>query len=88
MPALIRGVEVFYLRTTRLLAVAAVSALLTACNNGGATPPPFPPPRVTSGHELKTTSTFQAQNIGTGELVSTFPTREVIDPGRAADDRQ
>jgi hypothetical protein len=73
-----------FLFKTKLYAVAAMSALLTACQGGQALPPP--PAGQTqaqsSDRELTTLSLFEAQNNSTGEHVRIYPTREVVDAFR------
>ena len=74
------------MRLTRLIAVAAVSAILTACGGGnpGNSVPPFPArPAQSVDRELTTLSTFVAQNVNTGELVRIYPTKDTIDELRA-----
>jgi serine protease len=69
---------------TKLYAVAAMSALLTACQGGQAVPPP-PASQVqsqSSDRELTTLSLFEAQNNTTGEHVRIYPTREAVDAFR------
>jgi serine protease len=69
---------------TKLYAVAAMSALLTACQGGQALPPPPASQTGTqsSDRELTTLSLFEAQNSSTGEKVRIYPTREVVDAFR------
>jgi hypothetical protein len=69
---------------TKLYAVAAMSALLTACQGGQALPPPTAGQTQTqsSDRELTTLSLFEAQNNSTGEHVRIYPTREVVDAFR------
>jgi hypothetical protein len=78
-------VEVLLFKQTRLFAVAAIAALLTACNGGGTAPPA--PPGTTQAQaedrELTTVSTFVAQNNDTGDFVRIYPTRDTIDALRA-----
>ncbi|HEY0382423.1 MAG TPA: hypothetical protein VGC72_09510 [Candidatus Elarobacter sp.] len=71
---------------TKLFAVAAMSALLTACQGGQATPPPQPGQLTTQSEvrELQSLSLFEAQNVATGERVRVFPTREAVDAFRVA----
>jgi len=74
------------LRMTRVIAAAAVSALLAACGGGnpGNSTPPFPArPAQSVDRELTTLSTFVAQNVQTGELVRIYPTKDTIDELRA-----
>ncbi len=69
---------------TKLFAVAAVSALLTACQGGQAVPPP-PAGQLQSqsnDRELTSLSLFEAQNNSTGEHVRIYPTREAVDAFR------
>ena len=72
---------------TKLYAVAAMSALLTACQGGQALPPP--PAGQTSAQssdrELTTLSLFEAQNTITGERVRIYPTREAVDAFRLSE---
>ena len=75
------------MKQTRLFAIAAVAALLTACNGGQATPPPMPGQRPAQADEREFTSlsAFTAQNNVTGEFVRIFPTTDVITALRATD---
>lgn len=78
------------MRLTRLIAVAAVSAILTAC--GGGNPansvPPFPArPAQSADRELTTLSTFVAQSTETGALVRIYPTRDIMDSLRSTQAR-
>jgi hypothetical protein len=61
----------------RLLALAAISALLTACGGGGQTVPTTPDTGAASS-ELTRLSTFEARDETTGAVVRIFPTRDVI----------
>jgi serine protease len=78
-------VEVF-LSKTKLYAIAAMSALLTACQGGQALPPP--PPSQTQAQsadrEFTSLSLFEAQNSATGETVRVFPTKDAMDAFRVS----
>ena len=73
-----------FLIKTKLYAVAAMSALLTACQGGQALPPP--PASQTQAQsearEFTSLSLFTAQNNATGETVRVFPTKEATDAFR------
>jgi hypothetical protein len=75
------------LKQTRLFAVAAISALLTACGGGAVRTIPasntVQPQSET--REFTSISTFVAQNNDTGEFVRVFPTRDAIDTLRASE---
>jgi serine protease len=74
------------LSKTKLFAIAATAALLTACQGGQALPPP--PPNQTQAksedRELQSLSLFEAQNVTTGEKVRVVPTRDAMDAFRLA----
>ncbi len=69
---------------TKLYAVAAMAALLTACQGGQALPPP--PASQTQAQsearEFTSLTLFTAQNNTTGETVRVFPTKEATDAFR------
>ena len=71
-----------------LAAAAASAALLAACSGGGSTIVPSQnnnsSQQQQSSSELRTVSTFMAQNTATGEYVRIFPTKDVIDTLRAS----
>jgi serine protease len=71
---------------TKLFAVAATAAMLTACQGGQATTPPLAPQlQPQSGErEFTTLSLFEARNDTTGERVRVFPTRDAMDAFRSA----
>ncbi|MEA2689612.1 MAG: hypothetical protein QOD51_2219 [Candidatus Eremiobacteraeota bacterium] len=69
----------------RLLAAAAVSALLAACSGGGQTMVPSNgtlQPQAEQ-REFTSLSLFTAQNVATGDTVRVFPTRDAVDAFRA-----
>jgi hypothetical protein len=72
------------LSKTKLFAVGAMAALLTACQGGQATPPKLDTNIKTASadRELQSLSLFEAQNVDTGEHVRIYPTREVVDAFR------
>src|SRR5947209_8718241 len=73
-----------FLIKTKLYAVAAMSALLTACQGGQALPPPPASQTGTQSEarEFTSLSLFTAQNNATGETVRVFPTKEATDAFR------
>jgi hypothetical protein len=72
------------LSKTKLYAIAAMSALLTACQGGQALPPPQPAQlqQSSADREFTTLSLFEAQNNSTGEKVRVVPTKDTMDAFR------
>lgn len=72
---------------TKLFAVAALAAMLTACQGGAVTPPPLPDKTSaqSADRELSSITPFLAQNTSTGEYVRTFPTRDALDAFRVSE---
>ena len=73
---------------TKLYAIAAMSALLTACQGGQALPPPSAGPQLqqsSNDREFTSLSLFEAQNNVTGETVRVFPTKDAMDAFRVTE---
>jgi hypothetical protein len=62
----------------RLVALAAICALLTACGGGGGQTVPATPDSSSTAPELTTLSTFQARDNTTGAVVRIYPTVDVM----------
>ncbi len=63
----------------RLVALAAITALLTACGGGGQTVPATPGATTSAqDRQLTTLSTFVARDEATGTLVHIYPTRDIM----------